>query len=163
MRFFFPVIIIGVLLLISGCTQTTSDPGDTTENPQPTPPPKPGAEQFTCGELDARGNAFLDEANYCEDDSDCSISTEFGCPFGCFNLVNKNADLTGIRMNANAYDDNCSKCIYECTLLPKLEDIRCEQNKCTLQVSAPSSIYPIDPSQNIIDEIENAIKSQLGK
>ncbi len=75
---------------------------------------------------------LLEEANYCAADSDCAVlDTNFGCPFGCFNLGNKNADLTGVKALWEAWQKNPSTiCIYSCLESPKPEEIKCTNDKC---------------------------------
>lgn len=145
----FSVVFLFVLLtlfLVSGCVQ----------------PGSPITEQATCGELEEYGKELLEKANFCNVDSDCTISTEFSCPFGCFKLLNKNADLSRFRNIVELYKNKCRECIYECPLIPTLENIQCKNNKCVVKEPA-DSIYTIDKSKDIMDEIERAIKSKLGE
>lgn len=78
---------------------------------------------------------LLDEANYCSSDADCTIlDTNFGCPFDCYNLGNKNANLTKVMASWEAYQESRRKsgsfCIYGCIEPPRPEEIKCVNNTC---------------------------------
>ncbi len=78
---------------------------------------------------------LLNEANYCAIDSDCIVlDTNFGCPFGCHNLGNRNADLTRINTLWEAYQKSREKsgsfCVYSCITSPEPWEIKCVNNKC---------------------------------
>jgi len=70
---------------------------------------------------------LIEQANYCTANSDCVISREFQC-FGCYNLFNKDADLTKIRTNIQKHYSGCA-CMPKCRLLSQ-EEVVCENNKC---------------------------------
>jgi eight-cysteine-cluster-containing protein len=71
--------------------------------------------------------ARIDSANFCQKSSDCTSET-FGCPFGCNNLVNNNADLGQIRSLIKKYNEISPQCVYKCPAQPK--NLICENNKC---------------------------------
>lgn len=78
---------------------------------------------------------LLNEANYCAVDSDCAVlNTNLGCPFGCYNLGNKDADVTQINALWEAYQKSREKsgsfCIYSCIVPPEPQEIKCINNKC---------------------------------
>lgn len=78
-------------------------------------------------------NRLLDEANYCNVDSDCAVlNTTVGCPFGCYNLGNKDADITKIDSLWEAYQKQRSGtfCVYSCIISPTPEEIKCVNSKC---------------------------------
>ena len=85
---------------------------------------------FSCDNLEEEVHQLLEDANYCNVDSDCEINTEFWCPFGCYNLVNKNADLNQIRNLVAEYGENCPVCLYDCDRAPKQEEVQCKNSKC---------------------------------
>lgn len=72
----------------------------------------------------------LEEANYCEKDDDCVV-VSFGCPFGCWNFVNKNIDLSPIKEKVEEYKNQCSGCLYKCGAPP--ENLICQNEKCTMR------------------------------
>ena len=84
----------------------------------------------SCGQLEARINATVEAANYCDSNSDCLIVEDLGCPFGCFVLVNKESDLSGARSAIVEYKGKCPTCFPSCTPSPKQEKIECKQGKC---------------------------------
>ncbi|MCF7862078.1 hypothetical protein K9M79_07610 [Candidatus Woesearchaeota archaeon] len=78
-------------------------------------------------------NQLIENKNHCEKDSDCTLLSEFivlGCPFGCYNLVNKNEDFSEIMKLAQSYNENCDVCMYDCIQGPKQNEIECINNKC---------------------------------
>ena len=83
-----------------------------------------------CVRLEQDIKQKIEEANYCQAQSDCTISTEFTCPFGSYQLFNKKANLSGIKSLVNAYNNDCYRCLYKYGILPTLSEIICENNKC---------------------------------
>jgi hypothetical protein len=86
--------------------------------------------QVDCEQLEGEVNDLITEANYCEVDTDCEVNFDFSCPFGCENLVNKDADLTLIQEKVNIYYEECDMCIYTCREPPMEDEIKCLENKC---------------------------------
>ncbi len=89
-----------------------------------------------CDNLKNEAKSLLKKANYCSADSDCILSAGLSCPFGCYNLINKNADITVIKEVAERYFE-CQKrlgltCIelLNCMPPPAQEQIKCINNKC---------------------------------
>lgn len=107
------IVIIG-LIIISGCI----------ENKIP--------EEEYCETLKKDVNEEIEKANYCDEDSDCvALSPDFLiCPFGCYLLLNKNADITQIQNGIKNYGKNCPLCKYRCSYIPSSSDIKCTNNKC---------------------------------
>ncbi len=56
-------------------------------------------------------------ANYCSSDSDCVIES-FGCPFGCYNYVNKK-ESTNIKSAIKDFEGK--RCMYKCPALQQYE------------------------------------------
>ena len=78
----------------------------------------------------------ISKANYCEKDEDCII-VSFGCPFGCYNLINKK-ELEAIKLLVKKYDE-CTdgiKCLYKCGGPP--ESVGCENGVCVPKPSKKS-------------------------
>lgn len=71
----------------------------------------------------------IDEANFCDKDSDCLLLS-LGCPFGCYKLVNRNSDHSLITEAIKKYNFDCTRCVYDCDRDPTVEEIKCEKNKC---------------------------------
>jgi len=100
------------------------------------PPLAPSIEPPTpdnCSHLETQIKDLIDQANYCDNDSDCTFGgTEFIlCPFGCYVLVNKDVDLNEIERGVKQYSEDCGGCVYECPYDPAPDDIKCINNKCT--------------------------------
>lgn len=69
--------------------------------------------------------------NYCERDSDCIVHPGYGCPFGCYELVNKDADMSSIDEKVDQYSGiSGPRCIYDCDRNPTAKEIACVNNKC---------------------------------
>ena len=77
-------------------------------------------------------NNKIEAANYCDVTSDCKIES-FGCPFGCWNLVNKNANINEINSMVEEYNKVGEICIYDCLPQPKENEIKCVNNKCVAE------------------------------
>ena len=78
---------------------------------------------------------LLNASNYCIGDSDCMIlNLTLGCPFGCYNLGNKDTNTTKINVLWEQYQKNRQKngiiCVYSCIEPPKAHEIKCVNNKC---------------------------------
>ncbi|MFH1643919.1 MAG: hypothetical protein ABIA74_01970, partial [bacterium] len=85
-----------------------------------------------CTEKATEIKKLIEEQNYCENDLDCVIDIETSCPFGCYNLFNKNAGLTEIKEKINNYDTQCEKCVYDCMEPPTQEQLSCVESKCVV-------------------------------
>lgn len=83
-----------------------------------------------CDKLEEQIFTLLEQANYCDVDSDCIVEGGGLCPFPCYYLVNKNADLTKIDESMEKFSKNCFYCVYECMESPTVEYIKCKDNKC---------------------------------
>ncbi|MEI8347259.1 MAG: hypothetical protein WCG27_07315 [Pseudomonadota bacterium] len=75
----------------------------------------------------------LEALNSCKEGKDCFI-TSFGCPYGCYNLLNKEKmkDLLSIREKIDKRKE-CGNCKYDCDVYPKPQEIKCLAGKCVHQ------------------------------
>jgi hypothetical protein len=73
----------------------------------------------------------LDEANYCQVDTDCDVIMLGGwyIDFGCYHFVNKEVNQNAILSKMETYKDKmrCSQIINDCAPAP---DVKCISNKC---------------------------------
>lgn len=69
-----------------------------------------------------RINSAIEDANYCEEDSDC-VDAGGKCPFGCYAYVNKDK-VEDISEMIQSYE---SECVYGCVSCPTAV---CEDNIC---------------------------------
>lgn len=83
-----------------------------------------------CRQLEEQITALISAANYCQEDSDCVIGKGYLCPFGCYSLYNKAADLSRIKAAIAEYDQVCPKCAPECIPTPETKDVKCRAGKC---------------------------------
>ena len=86
--------------------------------------------EIYCDKLKEQTFTLLDQGNYCDVDSDCMVESGGLCPFGCYYLVNKNADLTKIDEALRKFSKDCFYCAYECMEAPTAEEIKCTDHKC---------------------------------
>ena len=99
-------------LLLSGCSGGAGSDQNAALAPSPTP--MPGAEAKDCNELEQEIRLLLDEANYCEEDSDCGYRS-FECPFDCYPAVNKDADFNEINAAVLEFVADCELCEQTCS------------------------------------------------
>lgn len=104
-------------------------------------------ESLDCKGLYKEKILIVDLANYCLNDEDCKVVTDFvseGC--NCYEIINKNEDINQIKNRIDEVDKlynekNCSEEIptscAQC-LMPSEESIKCINRKC---VEFP---FPID-------------------
>ena len=86
---------------------------------------------------------LIEKENYCNEDSDCIISESHYmqsdgkyCSFGCYDLFNKNADLSQIKTAISKFYVSCGPCDdYDCPEIPTQSDIICSNNKCVEDTS----------------------------
>lgn len=85
-----------------------------------------------CAELETEIRTMIDNANQCNQNTDCVVTSEFSCHFGPYHLVNKSADLTILRQRLEQYTQSCKKLcnMYELTYSPTQEQLKCIANKC---------------------------------
>lgn len=84
-----------------------------------------------CGKLEEQVDNLITEANYCDTDSDCTVPDAYpGCPFGCYLIANKNANLVNIMWGVKEYQNNCPRCIYDCITPPRPGEVKCKVGKC---------------------------------
>jgi len=84
-----------------------------------------------CSQLEQEIDTLINQANYCKMDSDCIVSPEVAHPGLCFNLVNKDADVSFIQQKKLQWQNlDCGKGrVYEaCARVPQL--VQCQENKC---------------------------------
>ena len=88
-----------------------------------------GAGLSECEKLEAKiAREVKKELNYCESASDCTLLN--GCPYGCNNLINKNADMGALAELSSEYTDTCGACETDCRNVLKPHEIKCEDGKC---------------------------------
>ena len=76
-------------------------------------------------------NKWIDEKNYCETVDDCQVDeSHFGCPVGCYQLINKGEGLEDVQVAYNAYVESCGACLFDCGRTPVKDEVRCVKNKC---------------------------------
>ena len=78
-----------------------------------------------------KGRRLLLEAKACGSDEQCTVTTEFACPFGCCEAVNKHYDRTELNTLVHALrrDIVCERCVEEEVVAV------CRRNLCETQVA----------------------------
>lgn len=79
--------------------------------------------------LKDRADYLLKEAKACEVDSDCQVTTELSCPYGCYEAINKEYDLTTLKELIEGIRRHlvCETCIEEDVIAS------CQEKVCTKQ------------------------------
>jgi len=87
-----------------------------------------------CYVLKNRIDDALNKTNFCEKDIQCEVKlvNESVCPFGCFQLVNRDAKIKDLKNDLKSYSKKCADCAYECINLPEKQDLVCQNNKCVV-------------------------------
>ena len=117
-----------------------------------------------CQEIGKDVYKMFNQANYCQEDSDCVVFSDVQCPFSCGWPVNKDADLGPIKEKMSHYfNKGCQTCEYMCAP-PALKNLHCFQGRCEIaeEISkeAPLSIKPVDELYTYVDD---KLKNKLGE
>ncbi|NDF11466.1 MAG: hypothetical protein EB060_01440 [Proteobacteria bacterium] len=91
----------------------------------------------TCNRNYNRINAELEATNYCITYKDCT-TVKFGCPFGCYYALNKDADVNYFTQQMRLYRQECNTCEYQCA--PEARRLQCINHRCTIGFEA--DIHP---------------------
>lgn len=108
------MLFFAVLLLLAGCTGTTQK------------------------NLERQIVEKIDSMNYCDENEECVVK-EFGCPFGCYSLVNKDANIEETEELLVKYNGMSSRCEYMCGALPEL--VLCFEGRCIVPEEIPEITY----------------------
>jgi len=81
---------------------------------------------------------YLDGLNFCATRDDCDVEY-FGCPFGCYSLVNRYSDLGKARNGTETYHGLCPACRVKCPNPPDESDLECVDGKCQDMRYAPTT------------------------
>ncbi len=90
---------------------------------------EPFAGNLSCEEMYNEIENDINNANYCEIDSDCDVLMLGGqyVDFGCYHFVNNTTDKDQFYKKMDIYGQKCGQIINECAPAP---DARCVLNKC---------------------------------
>jgi hypothetical protein len=89
-----------------------------------------------CEKLKKEIRKLISECQRCDADKECFLddNLNIGCPFGCYFIRSQAYDdsenLALIRVEIEKYNSKCDKCIYDCDIRPKKQEIGCRQGKC---------------------------------
>ncbi|MDD3296243.1 MAG: hypothetical protein PHU64_02665 [Candidatus Omnitrophica bacterium] len=89
-----------------------------------------------CKKLKKEIKSLISECQSCETDGECFVdeSLIIGCPFGCDFIRSHKFDnskyLTSIKIEIEKYSDVCEKCLWDCDVTPKKQEVGCRQGKC---------------------------------
>ncbi|MFH1404380.1 MAG: hypothetical protein ABIH11_08945 [Candidatus Altiarchaeota archaeon] len=84
---------------------------------------------FDCEELHGEIEGDLDNANYCQVDSDCGVIMLGGwyVDFGCYHFISREVDKEQFYAKMDAYKQKCSNIINDCSPAP---EAKCVSSKC---------------------------------
>ncbi len=123
--FVLAITVIGLAILLkSPITPTPTVPS--AQNP---PIISPLSQGMSCEEMYNEIENDLDNANYCEKNSDCAVIMlgSVYIKFGCYHYINKNVDEEQIFQKMRVYDKNCRSMINKCLPAPEAQ---CVSGKC---------------------------------
>lgn len=86
-------------------------------------------EKIDCKKLLKETETLIKKANYCSTDSDCRMVRNMRCPFGCYWVLNKEANLENVNQAISKYFTNCEGCRYRCGMLVN-PVLKCVEKKC---------------------------------
>lgn len=81
-----------------------------------------------CEKIAKKMTAAIEDMNECKTAADCVLLN--GCPYGCNNLINKNADMKDFAELRSEYRDTCGTCESACMRALRPEEIACEKGRC---------------------------------
>ncbi|MFH1545523.1 MAG: hypothetical protein ABIE23_05585 [archaeon] len=110
----FFMLVFAALVLLVGCTGTTQK------------------------NLERQISEQIDSMNYCDGNEECVVKG-FGCPFGCYSLVNKDANLEAVEEMLVKYNGMGLGCRYACGELPEL--VFCLEGRCIVPEEIPEITY----------------------
>lgn len=85
-------------------------------------------QELVCLPIEAHVRDLIDSSQGCDVDSDCAIG-HLGCPFGCVDTYNNNAE-TEILKEVKSYRGQCHSCEYVCPAPFGEFQAVCQNNKC---------------------------------
>lgn len=78
--------------------------------------------------------SLIDNANYCQIDSDCKANILGECIFGCYFLSNKDYDVKIITDKRIEFNSKChSGVACDCSPVPAQERLICENKRCIVK------------------------------
>lgn len=83
-----------------------------------------------CKRLSNEIKKLIEDTNFCAVDTDCVAVQNQVCPFGCYNLSNKNATRNIIIEKIADYIIQCETCSYKCSTPPSDSSLKCVNSKC---------------------------------
>lgn len=85
---------------------------------------------MSCSLMEKEIRGMLNEANTCNQATDCTSQVAVGYPFGCSTLVNINSDIEGIEAKYGEYMIKCEPGVYDCDTALGKNEIACLKGKC---------------------------------
>ena len=84
-----------------------------------------------CDTLESQILEELEKVNYCESVNDCVVESRYGCPFGCYQYYNEDADLSVVDELVDSFEGRgCEMCVYSCLQAPSEGELGCVGGKC---------------------------------
>ena len=131
-----------------------------------------------CIMLERQIRWLFSQSGACTVDRDCTVSTEFWCPFGAWQLLNRNVDLTVVRAGIEKYNESCLNAVtrsvcevsgsYDRLATPRQSDLVCRNGGCVdirfflkegqlaLELTASKGIFEIGESIALTLKVVNA-------
>ena len=112
---------------MSGCTEADNETAVVIEGEQPAEVVA-AMQKLSCESFEQNFAELIEDSRDCNTDTDCVV-TEFGCPFGCANAVNKNK-LPALQSVFSESAESCQSCLYDCGIGPATVLPVCRSGKC---------------------------------
>ena len=112
---------------MSGCTEADNEiaVAKTGERPAEV---ATAVQELSCKAFEQNFAELIGGSRDCNTDADCVV-TEFGCPFGCANAVNR-SKLQGLQSAYLESAESCRSCLYDCGIGPSTVLPVCRSGKC---------------------------------
>jgi hypothetical protein len=112
---------------VSGCTKADNQTAFTEKLAQPADVAA-ATQELSCKSFEKSFSDLIEKSRDCNTDADCVV-TEFRCPFGCVNSVNKDK-LAELQSAFSAAAETCQSCVYDCAVGPSTVLPVCRSGKC---------------------------------
>jgi hypothetical protein len=112
---------------VSGCTEADNEIAVAEKGEQPAEVAA-AMQELSCESFEQNFAELIESSGDCNTGADCVV-TEFGCPFGCANAVNKNK-LPELQSAFLVSAESCRSCLYDCAIGPSTVLPVCRSGKC---------------------------------
>jgi hypothetical protein len=120
-------LVLTLFAYVSGCTEADNEIAVAEKGEQPAEVAA-AMQELSCESFEQNFAELIESSGDCNTGADCVV-TEFGCPFGCANAVNKNK-LPELQSAFLVSAESCRSCLYDCAIGPSTVLPVCRSGKC---------------------------------